>query len=155
MDGKEEPPWMTREAEFFAACIQMPRDRYLPVAERRIAEVVNSQPSNSGYLRTLDEKLRLASHYIDSAQSAGWPPDECNLLMPRVFDTAVVEDALELLDLDHGAQVSKAAQRRRFAEMGLAFDAAEVFSERPGFPKLQRFSQFFLSDVMGSKLNEK
>jgi hypothetical protein len=155
VDDKEEPAWMTREAAFFAACIQMPRDRYQPVAEKRLAQAIEYQPSGSGCLRPLEEKLRLAGHYIAQAQSVDIHAYNIKLLMPGVFDTGIIEDALELLETDHEGQVSKEAQRRRFTELGLALDAADVFAARHVYPNLPRFSEFFLSYAMISRLKRK
>lgn len=62
VDGEREPAYMSIEAAFFGACVQMPRDRYLPAAERRILECLRQQPTASRCWSSVEDKLRHAKH---------------------------------------------------------------------------------------------
>ena len=145
-DGQPEPVWITREADFFGACLQMPRDRYLPVAERRLREALMAHLRLGNPRRTLDEKVALAQATIDSLARQGGNLEEHNLLLPGGLDNGVVEAALDLLERDHKGEVSRAAQRRRFVELGLAVDAADVLRGPKGERLLPKWEFFFVTD---------
>lgn len=151
VDGEGEPLWMSREAAFFGACLQMPRDRYMPAAERRLIECLQRQPETSACFRSVEEKLQQAHGCASQCIASRCDLNAVNLLMPGVFDTWLIEQALDLLESDHGGKVSRAAQKRRFAELGFAHDAAELFAARPAMPKLDRFEQYILSDQILKK----
>lgn len=147
VDHREEPVWMSREAAFFAACLQMPLDRYGPRAEQRLMESLLRRVGSGGYrLRTVMEKQDLVRLYLDEIRRAGYDPEQYNALLPGVFDTDIVEEALDLLERDHGGVVSRQAQRRRMVELGLVVDAPGILADVPGAPEMPRFEHFVLSD---------
>lgn len=148
VDGEGEPAWMSREAAFFGACLQMPRDRYMPVAERRLIESLSKEPETSTCWSTLDEKLTLGRTYAAKCVGRGQDTGLIHILMPGGFDTRIIEEALDLLNNDHGGRVSRAAQKRRFVELGFAFDAAVLFADLAGMPKLNYSEHFILSDAI-------
>lgn len=145
-EGQPEPVWMSQEADFFAACLQMPRDRYLPAAERRLREAVMAHLRLGNPWRTLDEKVALAQRMIGGLAQRGVNLEEHNLLLPGGFDNGVIEAALDMLERDHKGEVSRAAQRRRFVELGLAVDAAEVLRGPKGERLLPKWEFFFVPD---------
>jgi len=145
-DGQPEPVWMTREADFFGACLQMPRDRYLPVAERRLREALMAHLRLGNPRRTLDEKIALAQRTINGLAGQGVNLEDHNPLLPGLFDNGVVEAALDLLERDHKGEVSRAAQRRRFVELGLAADAADVMRGPKGERLPPKWEFFFVTD---------
>jgi hypothetical protein len=145
-DGQREPVWMSQEAAFFAACLQMPRDRYLPVAEGRLSEALNAHFAWGNARRTLEEKIALAQRTIDALAGQGVNLEEHNLLLPGGFENGVIETALDLLERDHKGEVSRAAQRRRFVELGLAVDAADVLRGPKGERLLPKWEFFFVTD---------
>ncbi len=145
-DGQPEPVWMSQEADFFGACLQMPRDRYLPAAEKRLGEALMAHLRLGNPRRTLEEKAALAQRTINGLAQRGVNLEEHNLLLPGGFDNGVIEAALDLLERDHRGEVSRAAQRRRFVELGLAVDATEVLRGPKGERLLPKFEFFFVTD---------
>jgi hypothetical protein len=146
LDGEREPAWMTREASFFGACLQMPRDRYLPAAKQRLLHSVLGHIWARYPLRSLDEKLAAVERGIDLAAPPEVQPAWLSPARDALFDNTIVEMALDKLGNDHGDQVSRAAQRRRLVELGLVMDAAEMVKGPGGVVVLPKWSYLFLSD---------
>jgi len=160
VDGQREPRWMSREAAFFAACLQMPRDRYEPVARQRLVEAVEQTISaGGGPWAKLDKRVQQAVIVLAEVRDlrgcdAPWG-DDPNLLddedrckrVLSLFDDLKVASALKALRTDHQRQVSDAAQRRRSAELGLTHDAADLFFEADGRPAFRRDKHYLVADV--------
>jgi hypothetical protein len=143
--GKEEPAWMSQEAGYFAACLQMPRDRFGPVAERHLRAALQSvRPGNK--LLELHQRLEQVRRHVPTIRAEGWDAWRCCRELPRLFDNDVIESALDLLHTEHGGQVSKAAQRRRFVELGVAVDVADRLEGPKGEPLLPHLEFFLLTD---------
>ena len=130
VDEMVEPVWMSREAAFFGACLQMPRDRYGPVAEQRLCQVARSLPPS--------DRAKLRCGNLSVADSV-----EARVLY---LHGGIVEKALDLLETDHGGQVSRSAQRRRLVELGLAVDATQITGGACGRSSTPRFAQVVVSD---------
>ena len=146
VDGAREPHWMTREAEFGAACLQMPQDRYGPMAERRLAEALAARQNVEELLRAEPDAVAAFQEAALDAQRRGWDLGASSTSATTVADNDVVEDALDRLQDDHGGEVSKAAQRRRFVELGLVYDVADVAVGDDGEPLVGRFEFYLVSD---------
>jgi hypothetical protein len=146
VDGKRERPWMSRKAAFFAACLQMPCDRYGPVAERRLAEALAARQNVEELLRAEPDAVAAFQEAALEAQRWGWDLGASSTSATTVADNDVVEDALDRLQDDHGGEVSKAAQRRRFVELGLVYDVADVAVGDDGGPLVGRFEFYLVSD---------
>lgn len=129
VDGRREPVYWTMEADYFAASLQMPTDRYRPVAEARLQEAARELGRRA---RPVGERLAEVHKHVHSIRDSDLSAFEVERMAPGLFDTAVVEHALSLLEQDHKGQVSKAAQRRRFIELGLAVDVADRLREETG-----------------------
>lgn len=96
-DGKLEEPYMYREAEFFGACMLLPRDRFVPMAERRLHQAWREH--HPGY---------------------AFPGTEWFSHTGRNAAIAIVNRAVELLHEQHEEEVSKSVIRIRLTEVGLA-----------------------------------
>jgi len=147
-EARREPAWMSREAAFFSACLQMPRDRYLPVARWRLRQALNLESPRCTCWLPLEEKVSLAQRMIDDLARADLDLADYHVLLPSGFDNAVIETALDLLSLDHKEQVSRAAQMRRFVELGLTVDAAQLLRSPDGQRLFPRWEFFFLTDLV-------
>jgi len=145
VDGRREPPWMTSEADFFAACLQMPADRYAPVAKSRLREAAQALRREAA---PVEKRVDAARRHLQTIRNGDLRAYEFEHVAPGVFDTAVVERALVLLQQDHGGQVSKAAQRRRFIELGLVVDMADRLREETGQDLLSPCEFLLLSDEL-------
>jgi hypothetical protein len=145
-DERPEPVWMSMEAGYFSACLMMPRDRYGPVAERRLREAVSWQYRHQTRPRTIAEKVALGEAFLKAIRRSGLDPADYNLVMPGVFDNGLIDFALDLLQLDHQGNASKAAQRRRLVELGLVRDASAVLTGHDGERLLPRFEFLFVAD---------
>lgn len=144
VDELVEPAWMSQEAAFFAACLQMPRDRYRPVAERCLQDAIRRafkevRPLLSRRMAPIESKIAR----IPEADRASW---DCDSLGSLMFDTCVVDSAIDLLAREHGGLVSGAAQRRRMVELGLIHDAADLLAELPGGYRKASFTDFMIPD---------
>lgn len=96
--GTRETPWMTREAEWFSAHLLMPRDRYLPLAERHLTQ-------------TLKQVVEPLGYSIEEVESSA-------RLRVEVGE-AVIDMALDDLLRDLRGEVSRQAQQIRLQELGL------------------------------------
>lgn len=143
--GKEEPAWMHQEAGYFAACLQMPPDRFGPAAERHLRAAFRSLRRGSA-LPELERRLEQVRQHASAIRREGWDAWRCCRELPGLFDSDVIESALDLLHTEHGGQVSKAAQRRRFVELGLTLDVADRLEGPKGEPLLPHLEFFLLTD---------
>jgi len=124
-DGQHEPPWMTAEAGYFSACLQMPRDRWGEAARMRLEQAVRASLRCGNRFPSADQRLTEASEFLRAAEQAGYDPTQCNVVMPTLSESHVLEMALDALDMQHNRQVSRAAQTRRLMELGLVHDLAD------------------------------
>ena len=141
-DEQREPVWMSMEAGYFAACLQMPRDRYGTAAEEILRMLIGVRArSDKRRLRTPTTKERVARArpYLQSIRDLNWSAANFALMQPGIFDTNVMDNAVHVLGTRCEWQVSKAAQRRRLVELGLAHDAADVLVGEDGERLLPRF----------------
>lgn len=107
-NGKLEEPYMYREAEFFGACMLLPRDRFAPRAERRIHQAWREQ--HPGYTFPRQEWFRHTS---------------------RNAVITIVDRAVEFLYEQHEEEVSKSVIRIRLSEVGLAPEYAQRRFDEP------------------------
>lgn len=124
-DGQHEPVWMTVEAGYFSACLQMPRDRWGEAARVRLEQAVRASLRCGNRFPPADQRLAEAGQFLRAVEQAGYEPAQCNLVMPTLSDSHVLEMALDVLELQHNRQVSRSAQTRRFVELGLVHDLAD------------------------------
>ncbi len=96
-DGQLEEPYMYREAEFFGACMLLPRDRFTPRAERRIQQA-----------------------WREVWRGHPFPGPEWFRLVGARAIPPVLERAVHLLHEQHQGEVSKTVIRIRLAEVGWA-----------------------------------
>ena len=128
-DERQEPVWMSMEAAYFSACLMMPRDRYGASAEETLRMVMRSRIRRDGRrLRplTMDERVARARPFAKQIHALNWNAIDFELAHRGVFSTNLIENALYILGTRCEWQVSKAAQKRRLVELGLAHDAADV-----------------------------
>jgi hypothetical protein len=99
--GGPEEPYMYREAEFFAGCLLMPRDRYGPLAKMRLTEA-------------LDECMHRGRIGLQEIESS-------NGLRAATYTQAVELAVGKMAACDLNGTVSKQAQRIRLSngEIGL------------------------------------
>lgn len=112
-DGRLEEPWMHREAEFFAACMLLPREHFKLRGERRI-------------------------HQAWREEWHGHPfpgPAWFRLVGERAIP-GVVERAVHLLHEQHEGEASKTVIRIRLAEVGLAPAYSREHPVRDGFTRV-------------------
>ena len=94
-----DPPWAYREAEFFAACLQLPRERFGPIAEERLREALRSS------LKSWNVRLQDLADDED---------------LQAAVNTAAVRSAGErLYNDDYRRNVGRRVQTIRLAELGL------------------------------------
>jgi len=145
-DGQREPAWMTAEAGYFSACLQMPRDRWGKAARARLEQAVSSSLRCGNRFPAADQRLAEASQFLRAVEQAGYEPAQCNLVMPTLSDSHILEMALDALDWQHNRQVSKAAQTRRLVELGLVHDLADQLSGPSGERILSSGQFLFVAD---------
>lgn len=107
LDGPEQP-YMYREAEYFAGCLLMPRDRYRPLAQMRLIEALDECLSR-GMIGLRD---------VESSES----------LRSAVYTQAVELAVSKMAEIDLNGSVSKQAQKIRLSggELGLICKTGET-----------------------------
>ena len=110
-NGIVEPRWMSREAEFFGACLLLPRDTFRPRAERRIHQAWRED------------------YHGHSFPGITWFHD----MNPRAV-LPILSRAVQLLWDMYEGQVSRAVIRIRLSEIGLA----PALSAQSGEPSMVR-----------------
>ena len=145
VDRDLEKPWMTREAGFFSACLQMPRDRYGPVAEKWLRKSLRALRAGRE-AGTVEERVTAVRPYARLIAENGWDAAAFSVFRPGMFDRDVIDNALDLLRTEHKGQVSKAAQRRRLVELGLVVDPSHLLRGSRGERLLPEFEFLFVSD---------
>jgi hypothetical protein len=145
-DGQHEPVWMTAEAGYFAACLQMPRDRWGEAARARLEQAVRASLRCGNRFPPVDQRLAEASQFLRAVEQAGYDPAQCNVAMPTLSESHVLEMALDALDMQHNRQVSRAAQTRRFTELGLVHDLADQVLGPKGERVLSSLQFLFVAD---------
>lgn len=145
-DGQHEPPWMTAEAGYFSACLQMPRDRWGEAARARLEQAVRASLRCGNRFPPVDQRLAEASQFLRAVEQAGYDPAQCNVAMPTLSESHVLEMALDALDMQHNRQVSRAAQTRRFTELGLVHDLADQVLGPKGERVLSSLQFLFVAD---------
>ena len=145
-DGEGEPPWMTMEAGYFAACLTMPRERWGEAARMRLEQAVSASLRCGNRFPPADQRLAEASRFLQAAEQAGYDPTQCNFVMPTLSESHVLEMALDALDMQHNRQVSRAAQTRRTVELGLVHDLADRLLGPRGERILSRWQFLFVAD---------
>lgn len=110
LNGPEQP-FMYREAEYFAGCLLMPRDRYEPLAQTRLIEALDECLSRG----------RIGLQDIESSER----------LRSAVYTQAVELAVGRMTDTDLNGSVSKQAQRIRLSggELGLICETGETEEE--------------------------
>ena len=142
-----EPIWMSREASFFAACLQMPSERYGPVVAKELRAALHMRPPSYGHGQPLArkiDKLCAAVRKIDRKAS----PEQLLDATWRVFDTGLINEALNEMERKHEGMATLTAQKRRLAELGFTHDAADVFAEHLGIKGIPAFQHYFLADCV-------
>jgi len=145
-DGQHEPAWMTAEAGYFAACLQMPRDRWGEAARARLEQAVRASLRCGNRFPPADQRLAKARHFLRTVEKAGYDPAQCNIVMPTLSESHILEMALDILELQHNRQVSKAAQTRRFVELGFVHDLADQLLGPSGERILSSGQFLFVAD---------
>ncbi len=148
-DEQHEPVWMSMEAGYFAACLQMPRARYGTAAEEILRMLIGVRVrSNRRRLRTptTEGRVARAMPYVQSIRDLNWSATNFDLIQPGIFDTNVMDNAIHLLGTRCEWQVSKAAQKRRLVELGLADDAADLLRGPQGERVLPRFEFLWVAE---------
>ena len=145
-DGQGEPVWMTIEAGYFAACLTMPRDRWGEAARGRLEQAVRANLRCGNRFPSADQRLGEASEFLRAAEKAGYDPAQCNVVMPTLSESHILEMALDALDMQHNRQVSRAAQTRRLVELGLVQDLADHLLGPSGERILSRGQFLFVAD---------
>jgi hypothetical protein len=145
-DGQSEPVWMTMEAGYFAACLTMPRDRWGEAACTRLEQAVRASLRCGNRFPSVDRRLTEAGKFLRAAEQAGYDPAQCNVVMPTLSESHVLEMALDALDMQHNRQVSRAAQTRRMVELGLVHDLADRLLGPSGERILSRGQFLFVAD---------
>jgi hypothetical protein len=145
-DEQREPVWMTLEAGYFAACLTMPRDRWGKAARERLEQAAKASLRCGNRFPPAEQRLAEANKFLRAVERAGYEPAQCNLVMPTLTETHILEMALDVLELQHNRQVSKAAQTRRFVELGLVHDLADQVLGPKGERVLASFQFLFVAD---------
>jgi hypothetical protein len=145
-DGQGEPAWMTAEAGYFPACLMMPRDRWGEAARIRLEQAVRAGLRCGNRFPPADQRLAEASEFLRAAEEAGYDPAQCNVVMPTLSESHVLEMALDALNMQHNRQVSRAAQTRRLMELGLVHDLADQLLGPSGEGILSRGQFLFVAD---------
>ena len=145
-DGQHEPVWMTAEAGYFSACLQMPRDRWGEAARVRLQQAVRASLRCGNRFPPADQRLAEASQFLRAVEQAGYDPAQCNIVMPTLSESHVLEMALDALESQHNRQVSKAAQKRRFVELGMLHDLSDQLLGPDGERILPSFQFLLVAD---------
>ncbi len=145
-DGRQEPTWMSIEAGYFAACLMMPRDRYGDAARACLEQAVRASLRSGGRFAPVEQRMAEARRFLDSVEQAGYDLAQCNLVMPELSDGHLLEMALDALEPQHGREVSRVAQKRRFVELGLAHDLADQVAGPRGERVLSSLQFLFVAD---------
>ena len=147
LNGTIEPIWMSREASFFAACLQMPRERYGPVVAKELRTALHMRPPSFGHGEPLArkiDKLCTAVRKIDGKPS----PEQILDGTWKIFDTLLINEALNEMERKHDGMATMMAQKRRLAELGFTHDAADIFAEHLGIKGIPPFQHYFLADCV-------
>ena len=123
LDGPEQP-YMYREAEYFAGCLLMPRERYEPLAKKRLIEALEECMSRG----------RIGLQDIESSEG----------LRSAVYTQAIELAVGRMAEADLNGSVSKQAQKIRLSgtELGLICETGET-EKASGFGVYMRKSYEF------------
>ena len=146
LNGRVEPLWMSREASFFAACLQMPHDRYGPVVAKALRTALHERPACFKHGEPFACKVERLRRAVERNGGRDLKPEQVFELTWQIFDTQLINDALAEMEYEHEGMATLTAQKRRLAELGLAHDAADVFAEHLGMPQMPPFQHYFLAD---------
>lgn len=151
IDNEVEPRWMSQEASFFSACLQMPKERYGPTAGKFLREALHMRPAPFHHGDPFEIKVQRIKDRVAQFHGVKLNPEEWLNQAWELFDTGLVRDVLDEMHFLHGGAVSIQAQRRRLVELGLLHDVSDVFAEHLGIQQVPRFQHFILSDSVAAK----
>ncbi|HEY3285183.1 MAG TPA: ImmA/IrrE family metallo-endopeptidase [Armatimonadota bacterium] len=142
---KQEPEWMSQEAAFFSACLQMPSDRYLPAAKAALVWAWRKH-CPSEYRSDLEGRLKVAQDTLRWHSGQGDQIIQRTLRDYGILCGSQVHEALGRLQAQHRGAVSKQAQIRRMIELGLLHDLADLLGNIPRVALWPRWTHLVMSD---------